>query len=202
MFLNSLAIYIALLAVLSASCSRESEYNGQYIEPLGLYFSLREEGRSVKVSFGKKTDSVYPNFFETWHISSDIPSTPFYFVVDNASGTPEIRHIFFNEIQFFDIHIPDYRYSINYFMLQNTFDDHVEKLAKIDADSLASFEYYLVEVWRTEYDVAIDYRIYDMGDIEDIKSYIASFVDNSPVSTYRDQSRIGVKLGYQENVAV
>ena len=54
MFLNLLAICIALLAVLSASCSRESEYNGRYIEPLGLYFSLREECRSVKVSFGKK----------------------------------------------------------------------------------------------------------------------------------------------------
>lgn len=183
MFFNSLAICIALLAVLSASCSRESECNGQYIEPLGLYFSLREEGRSVKVSFGKKTDSVYPNFFETWHISSDIPSTPFYFVVDNASGTPEIRHIFFNEIQFFDIHIPDYRYSIDYFMLQNTFDDHVEKLAKVDADSLASVEYYVVEVWRTEYDVAMDYRIYDIGDIDDMEAYIASFADNSPVTS-------------------
>ena len=162
---------------------------------------MQVEGTSVAVSFGEGEGIGYPNYYRTFD-SSDCGGEPIYFVVDNTSGTPMIRHIFFEPMVFFDIHIPDYPYSIDYFVTQdfNSFRAHVEKLTKLDQDSVAFPDHYIVKVWPTEYDRYLDYCIYDIGDIADMETFISSFVDNPIVISYPGLSETGQQLGYFKNI--
>lgn len=192
-------ICVAMSFLMSVSCF-PPRVERQYIEPLGLYFHMQRKDTTVMISFGEKEALTYPNYYEIYE-SRECGGSSCYFVVDNTSGTPKIKHIFFEPMVFHDIHIPYYPYSIDYFVTQdfNSFRVHLEKLTKIDRDSAVFPDRYVVQVWPAAYDRYLDYWIYDLGDVEDMEGFITSFVDNPRVRTYPNEQEMWQKLDYKEN---
>lgn len=201
----SLLSFMLLSVVMSVSCFPPRGVERQYVDPLGLNFRMEMEYGyyTVKISFGETEVTEYPNYYETSE-SGDCGGSSCYFVVDNTSGRPNIKHIFFEPMEFYDIHIPDYPYSIvlNPLIEPENIKNHVRKLPIIDSDSaLSTTDYYIARVWPTAYDRYLDYHIYDISSIDDVDEYISSFVKTPDLIPYAELEKTGVPLGFQENMS-
>ncbi len=177
-----------------------------YIKPLDTYFLMQPGKNTLMISFGKKDYSKHPNYLETDH-HRDMCGSPIYFFVDNTTGTPKIYYILFARQSFFDIHIPDYPYSIEKSGLitdRTDFSDYLMTLRKISVESGPFSDYpdhYVVWVQPSSYDKELEYWMYDLGDINDFESFINLFVKTPNYMSYSELKRDGVALGYQENIA-
>ena len=197
-------IGLALSLVMPLSCFRPRKVV-QYIEPLGLFFQIQRKDTTVMISFGEKRVAAYPNYYEK-NENSECSSSPCYFVVDNTSGTPKIRHIFFEPMIFFDIHIQDYPYSIAKDSLitdKAAFVDYVNGCSKIESNvSIADYpNYYVVKVQPAPYDKRLDYWIHDLGEIDDLYAFIDHFEKTPNYLSFSELKEYGFPLGYRENVS-
>lgn len=143
---------------------------------------------------------VYPNYYETWSNLGG-GSYPLYFIMDNTTGSPKVRHIFIIPNGFYDVHMPDYSYSVDHYSwivkIEN-FDDYVRKLRRIYGDTISSRNYYVVQINLGEYDKRIEYLTYDLGAVEDIDTLLEPFVKNPAVVVFADMERMGIPLDYEE----
>lgn len=203
---KSAVVIVILSVVLSGFCFCKREA-AQFIEPLGLYFRIQHaRGEEVRISFGENDDSVYPNYFETAP-NGEMCGYPFYYIVDNSSGSPKIRYIFISRQSFFDIHIPDYPYSIEKFSLitdKNDFSAYVEGLPKIERNMrIVDYpDHYVVWVQSSSYDAEMEYWTYSMDGVEDLDSLIDHYVNTPNYLSFLELKENGVALGYQENIAI
>ncbi len=193
---------LILMVIFNIACTRPYPLQTtQYIEPLGLYFHIDPEEEGVVFSFGEKRDSIFPNYFEIWNCGESDGRT-FFFIVDNTSGTPEIKHIIFDPIQFMDIHIPDYQYSIDYFFANKPYClRKIKNKSKIiNRDAWLDADYYLVAVWPISYYKGLNYEVYRIRRISEEDSIADSFSDINLFLPYRDLKRHVTSLDYSENV--
>lgn len=191
--------FMVLIILFNLSCSRPYPVrNTQYIGPLGLYFRIEIEGEGVVFSFGEKKDSIFPDYFEKINCGESDGRT-FFFIVDNSSGTPKIKHIIFIPMQFLDIHIPNYPYSIDYFAT-NSLSNLTRKSALINSNIWPDTKYYVLRMWPTSYYKGVNYEIYKIDKIDDTDSISESFTDENYFLPYRDLKKTAVSLGYSENV--
>ncbi len=194
------------MAVFSASCLRPREVN-QYIEPLGLYFRIERMDTTTVISFGEKEESVYPNYVETFQ-NHEMPGFPFYFIVDNTTGFPNIKNILISRPIFYDIHIPDYPYSLEkdrLIMNKEDFSEYIVRLRQsktVDSMPVADYpEYYAVCLQVSSYDKRIEYWMHDLGDIRDLDSFMDQFIKTPNYMEYSDMKEDSVPLGYRENMS-
>lgn len=195
-------MYMVLIVILNLACTRPSPVqNIQYIEPLGLYFRTEPEGDGVVFSFGEKKDTVFPDYFEIKNCGESDGRT-FFFIVDNTSGTPKIKHIIFYPIKFLDIHILNYPYSIDYFFTKKPYclGNIRRAYPKINRGAWSNAEYYLVEMWPISYYKGVNYEVYGMDRIDDTCTIMESFSDKDRFLPYRDLKKIAESLGYSENI--
>lgn len=195
-------MYMVLIVIFNLACTRPSTVqNTQYIEPLGLYFRTEPEGDGVVFSFGEKKDTVFPDYFEIGNCGESDGRT-FFFIVDNTSGTPKIKHIIFYPIQFLDIHIPNYPYSIDYFFTEKPYclRNIRRKFSKINREAWSNAEYYLVEMWPISYYKGVNYEVYGIGSIDNTDMIPESFSEVNSFLPYRDLKNIAASLDYSENV--
>lgn len=196
-------ICLAMSVVMSVSCFYPRERR-QYIEPLGLYFKINYyvDDNEIRISFGKKEDSVYTNYYETWW---DVGggSYPLYFIVDNTASAPKVMYIVVNPNGFFDVSIPDYPYSIDpysWIEKKENFGDYIRDLPSEGNDDPSCADYYIVGVYQGGYYKKLVYRTYNLGAMDDVYTFIETFVKTSTFVSFTGLQEKEVHTGYQENV--
>lgn len=195
-------ICMAMPLVMLVSCFRPRETK-QYIEPLGLYFRINYmDDNEIRISFGEKEDSVYPNYYETWW---DVGggSYPLYFIVDNTAGVPKVIYLVLDPNGFFDVSIPDYPYAIDpysWIEKKDNFCDYIRKLPSKGDDDPSCADYYIVGVCQGGYFKKLVHRIYNLGAMDDIHTFIETFVKSACFVSFTELQEKEAHTGFIENV--
>lgn len=164
----------------------------QVIEPLNMRFHIRRNDSTNVISFGAADAEKLDNYIEVYQ-PRDLDKSFIYFFIDNSTGSMKVNNsIILNYQHFLEYHFEDFNHKVYIHTWEpdsirvSSMEKYIDKLSPVNADSILPHSYLLLEAIEAPFSRGINYKVYDLGKVDDFDYFISSLSETDLYMRFSD----------------